>query len=109
MPRYTRGIDVLYKYGHHFDSNNVVYVGMAGGDSAGVRGRLQKHKISKWDAWTHFSVYQVWDNIREEEVQELEGPFRHLYRYDHRAIKVNRQRGFKKLVQIRSDWFDNWD
>jgi hypothetical protein len=31
VPRYTRGIDVLYKYGHHFDSNNDVYVGMAGG------------------------------------------------------------------------------
>ena len=108
VPPRTRGIYVLYKYGHHFDSYNVVYVGMAGGENAGVRGRLKSHLRSKGDQWTHFSVYQVWDNIREEEVRELEGLFRHLYRYDHRANKLNKQRGFKKLNQVRSGWFDEW-
>jgi len=55
------------------------------------------------------AMYQAWDNIREEEVRELEGLFRHLYRYDHRANKLNKQRGFKKLNQVRSGWFDEWD
>jgi len=109
VPARTRGIYVLYRYGHHFDSYNVVYVGMAGGENSGVRGRLKSHLRSKGDQWTHFSVYQVWDNIREEEVRELEGLFRHLYRYDHRANKLNKQRGFKKLNQVRSGWFDEWD
>ncbi len=108
VPPKTRGIYVLYKYGHHFDSYNVVYVGMAGGERSGVKGRLQSHLRSKGDQWTHFSVYQVWDNIREDEVRELEGLFRHLYRYDHRANKLNKQRGFKKLNQVRSGWFDDW-
>ena len=109
VPGYTRGIYVLYKYRHHYDAYNVVYVGMAGGERAGVRGRLRRHLKYKGDFWTHFSVYQVWDNISEEEVKELEGLFRHLYRYDHKANKLNKQRGFKKLNQVRSDHFEDWD
>ena len=108
VPRYTRGIYVLYKYRPHYDAYNVVYVGMAGGESAGVRGRLRRHLQSKGDEWSHFSVFQVWDNIREEEVKEMEGLFRHLYRYDHKANKLNAQRGFKKLNQVRRGWFDEW-
>ena len=108
VPRYTRGIYVLYKYRRHYDAYNVVYVGMAGGENAGVKGRLRRHLQSKGDFWSHCSVYQVWDNIREEEVKELEGLFRHLYRYDHKANKLNKQRGFKKLNQIRSDSFEEW-
>lgn len=50
----TRGIYVLYKYRHHYDAYNVVYVGMAGGDKAGVRGRLYRHASSKGDDWSHF-------------------------------------------------------
>ena len=109
VPRKTRGIYVLYKYRHHYDAYNVVYVGMSGGEYAGVKGRLQKHLRNKGDHWTHVSVYQAWDNIRDEEVKELEGLFRHLYRYDHKANKLNKQRGFKKLNQVRSDWFDEWE
>lgn len=109
VPRRVRGIYVLYKYRHHYDAYNVVYVGMAGGENAGVRGRLYSHARHKGDAWSHFSVYQVWDNIREEEVRELEGLFRHIYRYDHKANKLNKQRGFKRLNQVRRDWFDEWN
>jgi len=109
IPPYTRGIYVLYKYRPHYDAYNVVYVGMAGGDKAGVRGRLYRHNKDKGNDWSHFSVYQVWDNIREDEVRELEGLFRHLYRYDHKANKLNKQRGFKKLNQVRSSWFDEWE
>jgi len=109
VPRFVRGIYVLYQYRHHYDAYNVVYVGMSGGENAGVRGRLKKHLKSKGDFWTHFSVYQVFENIREDEVRELEGLFRHLYRYDHKANKLNKQRGFKKLNQVRSDTFEDWD
>lgn len=44
-----------------------------------------------------------WDNIREEEIRELEGIFRHIYRKDTRANKLNTQRSFKKLTQVRKD------
>ena len=108
VPRYTRGIYVLYKYRHHYDAYNVVYVGMAGGDRAGIRGRLRRHLESKGDQWSHFSVFEVWENIREDEVKELEGLFRHIYKYDHKANKLNKQRGFKKLRLIRSKSFEDW-
>jgi hypothetical protein len=50
--------------------------------------------------WTHFSVFEVWDNIRMEEIKELEGLFRHIYKEDTRANKLNRQRGYKRLGRV---------
>ena len=108
VPRSVRGVYVLYRYRRYNDSFNVVYVGMAGADKAGVRGRLKRHIKTKDREWTHFSVFQVWDNISENEVKELEGLFRHIYRWDARANKLNKQRGFKKLIQLESEWFDQW-
>ena len=108
VPHYTRGIYVLYKYARRTEAYNVVYVGMAGGENAGVRGRLRSHYRNKGDQWTHFSVFEVWPNIREDEVRELEGLFRHIYKFDSRANKLNKQRGFKKLKKIRSKTFEDW-
>lgn len=109
VPIGARGIYVLYRYDHHKDAYNVVYVGMAGGENVGVKYRLRSHAKHKATQWTHFSVYKVWDNIREEEVRELEGLFRHIYRWDSRANRLNKQRSFKKLNQIRSDSFEDWE
>ena len=108
IPRYVRGIYVLYKYNSRTDSYAVVYVGMAAKERSGIRGRIKSHLDNKTGQWSHFSVFQVWDNIREDEVTELEGLFRHIYRYDARANKLNKQRSFKKLNQVRSKWFDEW-
>ena len=65
-----------------------------------LKGRLISHAKKKADLWTHFSAYVVWDNIREEEVAELEGLFRHIYGKDSRASALNIQRKFKKLRQV---------
>ncbi|GAF97179.1 unnamed protein product, partial [marine sediment metagenome] len=32
--------------------------------------------------WTHFSIFEVWENITENEIKELEGLFRQIYRKD---------------------------
>jgi hypothetical protein len=69
--------------------------------TGGIRSRLRRHKRSKTALWTHFSVFEVWPNIRDEEVSELEGLFRHLYRYDAAANKLNKQRGFKPIRTVR--------
>jgi len=100
IPPGTRGIYVLFKKKPRgkFD---VVYVGMAGGKKAGIRSRLKSHFRSKKKFWTNFSAFEVWENIREEEVREIEGLFRYIYRKDSQANKLNLQRGFKKLVKIR--------
>ena len=102
IPAYTRGIYALLK--KHPDGRfDVVDIGMAGSKTASIRGRLRVHRRKKNKLWTHFSAFEVWDNIREEEIQELEGIFRHIYRKDTRANKLNTQRSFKKLTRIRKD------
>ena len=98
IPTRTRGIYVLFeKLPSNFD---VVYIGMSGGEKTGIRGRLGKHSRRKVALWTHFSVLEVWDNIREEEVRELEGILRHIYRKDSHANKLGIQKSFRKLAKI---------
>ena len=46
-------------------------------------------------------MFVVWENIRGEEIEELEGLFREIYRKDKRANKFNRQGKFKKLQDVR--------
>jgi len=107
VPRNRRGLYVLYRRrknasGEHFD---VVYVGMA---RTGMRGRLVSHTKTKHLEWTHFSVFEVWDNVRDEEIVELEGLFRHLYRRDSKANGLNKQKSFNKVSRVRRDNFSDW-
>jgi hypothetical protein len=117
LPRRLRGIYVLYRHraarGAHSPRGwyDVLYVGMAtAGRRGGLRGRLMSHARSKRKGrlWTHFSVFEVWDNIRDEEIRELEGLFRHIYRMDSAASGLNIQRGFKRLRRIRDNNLQNW-
>ena len=107
VPRSRRGIYVLYhrRTVSNVERFDVVYVGMA---TVGMRGRLESHAKNKKGLWTHFSAFEVWDNIRDEEIVELEGLFRHFYRKDSRANKLNVQRNFKKATKVRQDNFAEW-
>lgn len=100
VPRGIRGIYVLYnKYGRNY---NVVYIGMSGREASGrVRHRLIGHKKSKATFWTHFSYYEVWDNISDIEIKELEGIFRQIYRFDKRANALNKQVTHRGLIKVR--------
>ncbi|KAA1258944.1 hypothetical protein LF1_14680 [Rubripirellula obstinata] len=97
-----RGIYVLY------DDNEVVYVGMTTGGRGGIRARLKRHRAKKADLWTHCSIFEVWDNIRDEEIVELEGLFRHIYRHDSVANKLNAQRGFKLMKSVTNSDIADW-
>jgi len=109
VPRRLRGIYALYKHNPRSEKYNVVYVGMAGaGKRGGMRGRLLSHLKKKADLWTHFSIFEAWDNIRADEVRELEGLFRHIYRMDAEANRLNIQRSFKKLKRIRQNSLSAW-
>jgi len=116
IPIRVRGIYVLYQLRHKRNLNggsadvfDVVYVGMTRGSRTGVAQRLQVHRRNKGSLWSHFSVFEVWDNIREAEVEELEGLFRHLYRFDSKANSLNKQKSYKPLNRIRTrskrEWF----
>src|SRR5258705_4516087 len=112
LPRGLRGIYVLYKRRSksrviHFD---VVYVGMAwAGRKGNIRGRLKQHAKRKVDLWTHFSVFEVWDNIRDDEIRELEGLFRHIYKRDSGANRLNIARVFQALANVRKNRVADWD
>ena len=108
LPGGLRGIYVLYRRRARLGAvyHDVVYVGMAG--SAGIRARLKSHRRKKVGAWTHFSVFEVWDNIRDEEVRELEGLFRHLYRDDSQASPLNAARSYKALRGLRDNKISSW-
>ena len=107
LPKKLRGFYVLYK---ELDSVagrqkfEVLYVGMAtAGQRGGIHGRLMSHNKSKRKGalWTHFSAFEVWDNIRHDEIAEIEGLFRHIYRKDPNANRLNIQRGLKRRESLR--------
>lgn len=84
---------------------DVVYVGMA---CTGIRARLVSHTTSKRNAWTHFSAFEVWDNVRDEEIVEPEGLLRHLYRRDSKANGLNKQKKVRKVFKVRQDDLSAW-
>ena len=78
LPGYLRGLYVLYRKERAGgqDRYSVVYVGMsAAGKRRGIKWRLRKHRQSKGEHWTHFSVFQVWDNIRDGRFGSSRGCF----------------------------------
>jgi hypothetical protein len=101
-----RGIYALHRHRPRIKKYDVVYVGMADGE-AGIRARLKAHASSKRKRkmWTHFSYFEVWPNITEAEIAELEGLFREIYRKDKRANALNRQRRCRQLQNVRTrEW-----
>jgi hypothetical protein len=98
-----RGFYVLYNYRRRSaqdDNFDFVYVGLSQNN---IKGRIKKHanSLTKWDKWTHFSVFEVWDNISAEEIAELEGLFRHLFRWDSKANTLGIQKSYKPLTILR--------
>ena len=87
----VRGVYVLYDSPDDKEMN-VVYIGMSSGKKFQVRSRFLTHQKFKPGLWTHFSVYEVWDNVAKAQVIELEGLFRHVYRKDKRANALNVQK-----------------
>lgn len=107
-----RGIYVLYKKQGRLkakrikDRFDVLYIGMA---DFSIKSRLYSHARSKRKGiWTYFSAYAVWPNITKQEIEELEGLFRHLYRYDGRANVLNLQKGFKAIRRIKAKDAEEW-
>jgi hypothetical protein len=91
VPNNTRGIYALLDSVKR-DRFDVVYVGKSGcSKTAGIYARLKDHVKSKRLKWTHFTIFEVHDNITAQEITELEGLFRHMYRKDSRANKYNKQ------------------
>ena len=109
IPTNVRGIYILYNKVNE-NSYNAVYVGMARGNKTGIHGRLNSHARSKTksSSWSHFSIFEVHDNISGEEIEELEGLLRHIYRFDLQANPFNQQRRYRKLIEVRINKLKAW-
>ena len=105
VPSRQRGIYALYKYRRKLKKYDVVYVGMT---KAGIKGRLMHHRLRKANLWTHFSIFRTWGNISDDQIAEIEGLLRHIYRRDTRANKLNKQKAFRQLNQVRVNDFSRW-
>lgn len=98
IPKGLRGIYVLYRTAAsdkaRVPHRHVVYVGMSG---SGMKGRLRSHRTHKRYLWDTCSIFAVWPNVRENEIRELEGILRHIYRFDPNAQQLNAQGSYSKL------------
>lgn len=72
----------------------------AAGTKRGMLRRLRSHRQNKAGLWTHFSVYKVWDNIRDYEIRELGGLFQHIDKKDAEPNRLNVARGFKTIRRV---------
>ena len=104
LARDLRGIYVLYAMGDTRSRFDVLYVGLA---RTGARVRLRAH-LKKPD-WTHFSIFEVWENIRDTELEELEGLFRHVYRKDAVANRLNIQKAYGRLRSLKAKNFTEFE
>jgi hypothetical protein len=100
IPSSTRGVYVLYNSPDGKEMN-VVYIGMSRGIKFGIGNRLQRHVKSKSGEWTHFSAYEVWDNITKSQVEELEGLFLHVYARDKNGQLLGVHKASGLLRRIR--------
>ena len=110
IPGNTRGIYVLLKEIRPKREYKVMYVGMAGGNRSGTHSRLNAHKRShkKSPEWTHFSLFEVWDNINEPEIREIEGIIRHIFRKDSGVLPLNVANKFTRLSKVCDNRIEKW-
>ena len=71
--------------------------------------RIKSHRKNKRRKWTHFTMFEVHDNITKSEIKEIEGLIRHIYRKDSRANRLNRQLRHEPFIKVRQNSFRKWD
>lgn len=104
----TRGIYILYrkKPGRRKKKvYHVFYIGVGGvkkTPASGIRSRIRNHDKTK-EHWTHYSFFEVHDNISREEILELEGLFLRIFRHDGRVHLDNKQLGPSILRRLSKD------
>ncbi len=115
IPHVTRGIYALYQVGSGHGKRKVfkvVYIGVGGvsiNAKSGVGGRIRHHdKTYDKEEWTHYSFFEVHDNISREEILELEGLFLRIFRHDRRVELANVQLGSKTFKNLSKNSSPAW-
>ena len=103
IPPWTRGFYMLYEKGRG-EQYEVKYIGIAGTKQgkkkAAIASRMKAHAKHK-RGWTHFSFFEVHDNISGEEIRELETLLLQIFRHDARIGLTNVQKGSRKFYEAR--------
>lgn len=103
IPPRTRGFYVLYKQRPR-NQYEVTYIGIAGVRkgklTAAIASRIKSHAKRK-AGWTHFSFFEVHDNISGDEIRELEALLLQIFRHDSRIKLTNVQKGSRKFSETR--------
>jgi hypothetical protein len=107
VPDGHKGLYVLYDQPEGTNHSDVVYVGRA---TNCIKSRVLSHKGKeiKGERWTHFSAFEVRDRITDDEIIELEGLIRHIFRKDSSAMRFNDQRSWKQIEVVRKDNLEEW-
>lgn len=103
IPPYTRGLYVLYTCVGK--EHRVFYIGVAGigaTGGGGIRSRIKRHdlKFSK-GKWSHYSYFEVHDNVGRAEIRELESLLLTIFRFDARIKLANKHKGSRPFTQLR--------
>jgi hypothetical protein len=107
VPELVRGIYVLFNEDND-KKMNVVYIGRSAiGSKQGIGARIVSHTKEK-KAWSHFSVFEVWDNVSNMVVEELEALILHIYARDGSANGLNIQKNSKRFHSIRRADRNSW-
>ena len=101
VPRITRGVYVLYllKRGKY----RFVYIGVAGLNkvqNSGIASRLRSHHKNRKN-WTHYSFFEVHDNVSHDEIRELGSFLLSIFRHDDQIELENKQKSSKAFLKLR--------
>jgi hypothetical protein len=99
IPTRVRGIYALHR--QKKDKFDLVYIGMSSGKS-GIRRRLASHAKHKAKDWSHFSFFEVWPNVSEDEISELEGLFREIFARTRTQITLLSKRSARNCERSKS-------
>jgi hypothetical protein len=103
IPKRTRGLYALLQYRPKTQKYDVSYIGMTARSS--IRNRLARHKRDQAKSWSHFSAFEVWHDVSEDDIKELEGLFREVYR---KNTKFNQLGKYGRLQKVRNDDLRSW-
>jgi hypothetical protein len=113
IPPVTRGMYVLYNKRLRRGKKKtyeVFYIGVGGVSEkakSGVGGRIKNHNKTK-EGWTHYSFFEVHDNVSHKEILELEGLLLRVFRHDPRIKLDNKQRGSVVFRRLSKDSASVW-
>lgn len=94
---------VLYKKDE--ENYNVKYIGVGGiseDAKSGIFASLKNHEKNKED-WTHYSLFEVHDNISNDEIRELESLFLTIFKNDRNIEITNTQKSSYILKKLSKD------